>query len=369
MGKSVKKMGWLILLLLFGIPCSAWSGGLYLYEVGTPEVGLAAAGWAARAQDAATVFTNPAGMTRLDHSELMVGIQPFYLNEEFKPGRNTTTSGNNGEPSTWFPSGGTYYVHSLTPDLKLGMSIAGYFGLGLEYDNDWVGRYYVREVGVQAMGLQPTMAYRVNDKLSVGMGISVVYGTLSEKIAVNNIDPGIGDGAIKVEDEDITYQINTGIMYEPKAGTRFGLQYMSQADLEFSDVPEFSALGPGLSTILGNRGLLNANLDLDMTMPQSVIVSAFHEINEKVAVMANIGWQQWSEFGMVGVTVQSEDTTSLTVDRNYDDTWHAAVGLQYRLSNPWLLSAGIAYDTGMVDEEYLTPDLPLGDQWRYGFGA
>jgi len=74
--------------------------------------------------------------------------------------------------------------------------------------------------------------------------------------------------------------------------------------------------------------------------------------------MGNLGWQDWSEFGKVDVTVAAEDTTSLTVDRQYEDTWHAALGAQYQLSAPWLLSGGIAYDSEMVDEKDLTPDLP-----------
>jgi len=83
----------------------------------------------------------------------------------------------------------------------------------------------------------------------------------------------------------------------------------------------------------------------------------------------SLGWQEWSEFGMVGVSVSAENITSLTFDRNYDNTCHAALGFQYRVAEPWLVSAGVAYDSAMVDEKYLTPDLPLGEQWRFGLGA
>ena len=67
--------------------------------------------------------------------------------------------------------------------------------------------------------------------------------------------------------------------------------------------------------------------------------------------------------------MSAANTTSLTADRNYKDTWHTAVGLQYRVSEPWLLSTGVAYDSAMVDEKDLTPDLPMGEQWRFGLGA
>jgi long-chain fatty acid transport protein len=142
----VSRYFWAGILLSSLIVSSAQAGGLYLYELGTPDVGTAAAGWAARAQDAGTVFTNPAGMTRLEKSELLVGVQPPYLHSEFSPDSNTTSSGPDGDASTWLPAGGLYYVHNLMSKLKIGVSAVGYSGLGLQYENDWVGRYYVQEI-------------------------------------------------------------------------------------------------------------------------------------------------------------------------------------------------------------------------------
>ena len=351
------------------IASSARAGGLYLYELGSPDVGAAAAGWAARAQDASTVFTNPAGMTRLEKSELLVGVQPLYLHAEFSPDSNTSTSGSDGDASTWLPAGGLYYVHNLRPKLKIGVSTVGYFGLGLEYENDWVGRYYVREVKLQALGIQPALAYQVTDWLSLGAGVVALYGVLEEKVAVNNIGPNQSDGKLKIEDSDLTYQANLGVLVEPRKGTRFGLTYLSEGDLKFKDEPNFSNLGPGLEALLRANGLLDAKIKIEFTMPQALMFSAFHELSDHWAVMGNLGWQDWSEFGKVGVAVTSEDSSSLTLDRNYKDTWHVAVGAQYRVADPWLLTAGIAYDSSMMDDEDRTPDMPLGEAWRFGLGA
>jgi len=221
----VRRYFWVGILLASLVAPSAQAGGLYLYELGTPDVGAASAGWAARAQDAGTVFTNPAGMTRLEKSELLAGVQPIYLYAEFSPDANTTTSGSDGDASTWLPAGGLYYVHNLMPKLKIGFSAVGYFGLGLEYQNNWVGRYYVQEVKMQAMGFQPAIAYQVNDWLSLGAGVVALYGVLEEKIAVNNIGPNQPDGKLKIEDSDWTYQANLGVLVEPRKGTRFGLTY------------------------------------------------------------------------------------------------------------------------------------------------
>ncbi len=138
------------------VSAPAAAGGLSLYEVGTEDVGLAAAGYAARAQDASTVLTNPAGMTRLDGQQILLGTQVLYSNLKFSPGAGTDTRpaplglgtgdggnavGNNG----WFPGGGFFYTYSVSPDLKLGFASTGNFGLGLKYDDNWVGRYYVQQ--------------------------------------------------------------------------------------------------------------------------------------------------------------------------------------------------------------------------------
>jgi long-chain fatty acid transport protein len=358
-----------VILFASLIASSAQAGGLYLYELGTPDVGAAAAGWAARAQDASTVFTNPAGMTRLEKSELLVGVQPLYLRAEFSPDSNTTTSGSDGDASTWLPAGGLYYVHNLRPKLKIGVSTVGYFGLGLEYENDWVGRYYVQEIKLQALGVQPALAYQMTDWLSLGAGVVALYGVLDEKVAVNNIGPNQPEGKLKIEDSDLTYQANLGVLVEPRKGTRIGLTYLSEGDLKFKDEPNFRNLGPAMEAILRANGLLDAEVKIEFTMPQALMLSAYHELNDRWAVMGNLGWQDWSEFGKVGVTVASEDTSSLTVDRNYKDTWHLAVGAQYRAANPWLLTAGVAYDSSMVDDKDRTPDLPLGEAWRFGLGA
>ncbi len=347
----------------------AFAGGLYLYEIGTPDVGLAGAGYAARAQDPSTVFTNPAGMTRLEQPEIQVGVQPLYAHTRFRPNSSTSTSGPDGDASAWLPAGSILYTHSLSRDLKLGVGVLGYFGLGLEYENDWVGRYYVQEVSLQALGFQPAVAYRMTDWLSVGAGVVALYGVLDQKVAINNIDPNRGDGRLEIHDESWTFQANLGVLVEPWKGTRLGLTYLSEADLDFNDKPDFGNLGPGLEALLGSRGLLNSELDIGMTMPQAVMISAYHDLTSRLAIMGNLGWQDWSQFGKVNVEVDAADTTRITADRNYKDTWHAAFGAQYRVADPWLLSAGVAYDSSMVDDKDRTPDLPTGEAWRFGLGA
>jgi long-chain fatty acid transport protein len=158
---------------------SASAGGVILYEVGTADIGLASAGYTARAQDASTVFTNPAGMSRLEGSQLTLGAQPLYANLGFSIGSSTSPalgSGDGGNPVGWFPGGGMFYSYSVSPDLKLGFAATGNFGLAEKFDTGWAGRYYVQDSTLIGISFLPSLAYRVRDKLSLGASLNAMLG-------------------------------------------------------------------------------------------------------------------------------------------------------------------------------------------------
>ncbi len=344
----------LLLLGIFVTPVLA--GGLIMYELGTPDVGLASAGYAARAQDAGTIATNPAGMTRIQGSEFLLGTQALYGDVAFSKDANTTTNGGNGGNMVgWVPGASAFYVNEINPDLKIGMGVFGNFGLAYEYRDSWAGRYFTTEGVLMGLSLMPSVAYRVNEQISVGLALNIMYGIFETEAAVNTILPG--DGKLEYEDNAWGIGANLGVLYEVNKATRFGLTYCSEVSLEFKDTLDIS----------GAVITISPKLELEFDKPQTVMASFFHELDEQWAVLGNAGWEDWSQFGKVGVQINS--ATSITADRNYKDTWHGAIGAQYRYSDPWLLSFGIAYDSGMMDDKYRTPDLPMGDTWRFGFGA
>ena len=170
---------------------SAHAGGLFLYEMGTPDLGTASAGRAAAADNAATAFGNPAGMTRLDQSQMLVGIQPAYGISHFDKGNDTTVAGGNGGNALGFiPGLGGYFVYSATPDLKFGFSLGSDFGLSAQYESTWSGRYYGTKSELITLGAFPVAAYRVNDWLSIGGGAQILYGRLNSKTSVRNVFGG-----------------------------------------------------------------------------------------------------------------------------------------------------------------------------------
>ena len=213
----------------------------------------------------------------------------------------------------------------------------------------------------------PTASYRVNEYLSIGGGVNIMFAAFKQTAAVNNLFSA-NDGELQIKDQDVGVGGNIGVMFMPTRGTRFGLTYQSPIELNFSDKPKFSNLGP-IGTALQNNGLLNKKLDLGMTVPQSIMFSAYHELTGAWAIMGDVGWQDWSRFGKVDVTVSTANPTSLTFNRNYQDTWHVGVGTQYRLNPEWVVSTGFGYDSSMVKDKHRTLDLPVGETYKFGLGA
>lgn len=362
----------LAVFLLSGVLFSTgvMAGGLTQYEVATPDVGYAAAGYAARANDPGTVLTNPAGMTRLKGKQLQVGAQLLYGDVSFKNQFGTTNYGNDGGNALGLlPALSAFGTYAVNENIAIGIGMFSNFGLGLWYDSQWVGRYYVKKAVLMGMSIMPAMAIRFNEHLSVGAGINLMYGYLDQTVAINNLLPTIGDGQLKVKDSTFGVGGNIGILYELSPQTRFGVTYSTPIKLRFEDTPEFSGTGPGITSILLNRGSYFNTLNLNITVPQSVMASFYHELNDKWALLGNFGWQDWSEFGKIDVSLSSMDNAGLTTDLKFNDTWHGALGAQYRISEPWLVTGGVAYDSSMLNESNRPPSLPLGWTWRFALGA
>jgi len=365
---DLKKFGLLILItggILFGI-CTglAFAGALYIYETGNPtDTGYAGAGLAGRANDAATVFTNPAGMTRFQESTYLAGVTPLYLYAPFNPDQDTTASGSDGDTNEFFGSGSFAYIRPVTDRLRLGISAQNYFGLALNWGSNWVGRYEATEVALIAPQLQPTVAYKVNNWLSIGAGAGLTLGYLKDEARVDNPDPNLGDGKLKYDDTDFAVQGNFGIMIEPSDRTRIGLRYLTETELDFKSDIYFSGVGPGIADLTKSVN----GLDLGMKMPQSLMAGIFHQVNDAWALLGSVGWEDWSRFARIHVRVDGSEINRV-VDAGFDDTWHFGVGTQYQYTPELMLTAGFSYDSSMSTGSTRPIMLPLGAMYRYGLG-
>ncbi len=350
------------------LPLQLFSGGMCLYEIGTADVRLASAGWSARAQDPSTLFTNPAGMTRLCEKQLEVGAQPIFAHFHFNPDSDTDLDGHDGQADIWLPSGSFFYVHPYNDKLTFGFGSFGYFGADLVYNHDWVGRYYIQKILLEGLSFVPAAAYQINKRWSIGVGANIMYGFIKQRSAVRNTLDGVNDGYFNFHDYRFGFGGLLGILYEPNCTTRFGIQYLTPVRLGFQARPKFHDIGPSLELILKELGVINSKFNVHVNVPQSVMLSAYHQLNSCIAIMGNMGWQQWSKFEKVTVDLSNLNNSTITSKVKYQDTWHAALGMEWSLNQKILLSAGVAYDSSAISTAERTLDFPVGDQWRIGTG-
>ena len=360
----------LVFVAAVAMPPGAWSAGIMLYEQGTPDVGLASAGQGARAQDAGTVFTNPAGMTQLKDSQLLTGIVPNFGNFTFSPNAKTTLKGTNGgNAAVPLPGGSFFYVHSLMPNLKLGFGSYSYFGAPLEYNLNWVGRYRLQGATMLGLSFQPSLAFRAADWLSIGGGPNVMVGFLRNKAGINTLNPRLGDGQVRYQNWTVNVGGNIGILLTPREGTRIGIDYLTPVNLNFSDAPHFVGLGPLVTRAISNDKLRSPKTNLGLQVPQQLMGDIYQKVTERMALLGSVGWQNWSRFGLVDISIDTRNPRSLSKNLHFQDTFHIAAGSQYQLMPQWMLSCGFAFDNSAVGTPMRTVSLPVGDQYRFAAGV
>ena len=347
----------LIILFFLGtllmIPGVSTAGGLYINEFGTPSMGVAGAGANAVAEDASTSFHNAAGMTRIKGEEFMGTGGLLYATVKFDPDSDTPISGGDGgDAGGPAPIVGGFYVHSLSDKWKLGANLITLTGAILDYDDDWSGRYLNTDVTLLTVTFYPSVAYRVNDWLSLGGGPQIMYADLEMKAKA---PPPNGNGKVKIDGDDVAYGFGLGALFEVSERTRFGVVYQSEIEPEFDGDVKIS--GPGTKKV---------GTDTKITLAQFIRVSGYHELNDRWALLGTVGWEDWSAFKNVNI---STDQDTQKIPRDWKDTWKFAAGVHFRPEDRWLLQVGFSYDTSPVDSDDRTPDMPMDRQIRYATGV
>lgn len=359
----------LCLSLLSG---KSFAGGILIYEAGQESNGLANAGSAALATDPSVMMSNPAGITALRGTQLNANAQVILGDMRFSRDSNNQFGGNEGGNALEYLPGASLFIsHQIDERSAIGFAMYGNFGLALDYDDDWAGRYFNQEAAIIGVSFQPTLAHKFTDDLSIGIGPRIMYAYYRNETAINNNLLGLRespDGQLEFKDTDVGTGVNVGLLYQLSEGTQVGLAYTSKIDLEFKDSPKIRNVdNPLINAAL--RRLDVDSLKLDMSVPQTVVFSVAHDLNPEWKLLGSLGWQDWSEFGDIGVEVDaSAADVSRTADRKYKDTWHASVGAQYQASPRLRWSLGLGYDSSAVDDKDRTVDNPMGEAWRFATG-
>lgn len=335
----------------------AYAGGLWLNQYGDFAAGRASAGASAGVDEATTIIHNPASSMQTEGSQLFVGAGVILADIQFDIDETNPISGNDdgGDAGLDAPIAGFSYVHDTGSDKwSTGIYMAGFSGAGLEYNKDWVGRFQVTDVEILVLALAPTIAFQLTDNFSVGAAAQLYYGSLDMKIAVPSIRPNVDNGQGKLDGTDTGFAFALGAVYEFSDLTRVGINYQSEIELDFDGKLKIPA------------GSVRVDSNTELPLAQMVRVSLHHSLDDQIGFDFTIGWDDWSALDEVFVALPSQGAG---LKKNWEDTYHYAAGFQYKASDKWDITAGIAYDTNPVDARDRTADLPVDRQIRYNVGA
>ncbi|MCD5987171.1 outer membrane protein transport protein [Pseudomonas sp. CDFA 553] len=348
------------------------ASGFALNEQSISGMGSGFAGRSSSAEDASTVFGNPAGMARLKSEQVSVGGATLFAKSDISQTRSTFGGQKDGDmvPVTTVPMG--YYVKPIDEHWALGVGFYVPFGLMTDYGSDFAGRYYANKSEVTTLTFQPTVSYAFNDKVSIGFGptINRISGELSGMVP-NPLSPGRNDGKLKSTGDDTALGFNVGILVQPTDRTRLGMTYHSKVSYRLDAKTKVTG---GLFSVLGVSGRsYDASLEVDT--PESVDMSLTHQLDDDWTLYVGSTWTRWSRFKELTSETKglppllNAQLGSVVEEQNWHDTWAHAVGAAYKLNDQWVLRSGFSVDQSPTNNTDRGPRIPTGDRKVFSVGA
>jgi long-chain fatty acid transport protein len=364
-------------------------------------LGNAFAGGAAIAEDVSTAWYNPAGLARLPGSQIVFGAHSIVPTVEASNVRASSATlpvigsvpfggGNGGDAGEPAIVPNFYLSNQLSDRLTLGLGVNAPFGLATDYKDGWAGRYHADRSEIATININPGIAYKVDDRVSVGAGINYqrIEAELSQAVdfatictvsgggafsgacgASGGFLPGTNDGKAKVTADDDAWGYNVGLLWEPQPGTRLGLAYRSKLRFRLDGKVDIMAPANVPAALLTGAGLTDSDAHADVELPATLSLSAHHQINPVWAVMGDVTRTYWSDLPELRIEFDSAQPDSV-VTLDLADVNRYSVGATFAPGGNWMYRAGVALDESPTpDSAVRTPRLPDADRTWLAVGA
>lgn len=392
-GAKARLIGYCLLAVAGGGARQVLAGGFAIVEQSASSAGSAVAGAEAVARDASTVFYNPAGMTRISAAEALAATGFLIPSLRFKnrgtqDATGALVTGNETIHNDLLVLPSLFLTVPVSRQLSVGLGINAPFGESVSYDRGWVGRYSAVEASLTTVNLNPAVAYRFADWLSLGVGFNAQYAQLGQVSAIDfgsacfgtpGLGPGIcpflglvpqgADGRVKITADDWGFGYNLGALLEPTSKTRVGIAYRSQIHHTLTGRADFVVPPAAAVLTAGGTVFKNTRASIPITFPDSPSIGAFQEVNERWAVFGSVMWTQWSRIHTTTVRFDNPAQPAVTQPRNWSDTFRYALGVSYAATPRLTLQIGMAFDEDPVADRFRTPDIPVGAHITWGTGA
>jgi len=369
----------------------SYGAGFAIQEQSVTGLGRAFAGSAAVAEDASTIFFNPAGLTYLSHSELAVGLNFIAPQTEFRDegsslpialggGALSGSDSEDGNKSALVPN--FYFAYKFNDKAVAGLGINAPFGLVTKYDDDWKGRYHAIESDLKTVNINPSFAFKPTEKLSLGFGVSVQYIDLKLTQAVDFgaacavaavgacATPQGFDGKAKLTADDWSWGYNLGLIFQATEATRLGLSYRSKVSHHLTGEGKFTIPDNAfVQGVAAAGGFTNNSISGDVDLPESVSFAIHHQVNSKWTIMADATWTRWDRFQDLTINSATGNRLNSSKEEKWDNTMRYGIGADYKHDDKWTFRGGIAYDETPVSSEYRTARIPDNDRKWVSLGA
>lgn len=379
-----------VLVILVLTAGTSFAGGFRLPEAGAKAMGMGFA-FTAQADDPSAIYFNPAGLTQLEGNNLKLGVT--YVRE------------NGGEYSGTTPLSGGVSISETQKDLNFyipnlffahsnretgfawGVGVFAPFGLGQEYENRNTSyfRNQITKIDLQTFVVNPTIAFKVEDRFSVGVGIDFMYGKAKlEKTAVVNLGAPVNLYNLDLDGDGTAWGYNFGLLFTPTKRLKIGFNYRSSFHLDIKDgdvdisninstvpfVPNpapppaaFTAAQVFGGTSYSTKG--STTLEIPATATLGVAYAW-----DRVTVEVDADMTFWSSFKALDIDIQNNNPLlpdSYTA-KNWKDVIAVYVGGEYRVIDPLALRLGFRYDPTPVPASTMGPELPDADKLYYCAG-
>jgi len=373
----------------------AHASAFALIEQNASGLGNAYSGAAAVAEDASTIYYNPAGMSLLQgETQISTGLNFINLSLKFNDSGSSQPSGAALVPfnaAALRPLGGTggnagsisgvpnfYMAGDIAPNWKFGIGVNVPFGLKTEYEPDWLGRFQAIKSEISTLNVNPSLSWKLNDTVSLGAGFNYQQIDAELTSAVNYVAAAFlaagggaagaaaaaavpaanAEGTVSVTASDGAWGYNLGAMLQLSPDTRVGVSYRSPIRYHVT----------GSATFFNAPTNLNTGVSLNIEMPDSASVALQKKLGSNWTLLADVTWTGWSKIKELAIQ-RSDGSTLNNTPENFRNTWRYGVGATYRYSDSWSLKMGLAYDQTPVNDTDRTPRLPDQNRTWLAFGG
>ncbi|NOT14034.1 MAG: hypothetical protein HOP21_00385 [Methylotenera sp.] len=390
-----------VIASLIGVVGHVQAAGFALMEQSASGLGNAFAGAGARSEDSSMQYFNPATMVYMTKgTQFTVGGHVISTHAELshEQASNQTLGGipvkgnDGGDAGKFGLIPNFYFKTDLNDVITLGLGVSVPFGLSTEYKDGWAGRYHALESKVETININPAIAWKPNEKFSVGGGVSVQYvkAKLTNAIDSSAICRGTAplpvcnvlglaisgnatkDSEVKLEGDDISLGFNLGVVFKPNEQTTLGLAYRSMIEQNLDGKAKFKR-NASLNTLLkgaGSKQLTNTDIQAQVDLPENVSLSGAFQATPDLELLADVTWTNWSRFKELRIDFKNPVQADGVTTENWDDSWRYSIGANYQWNSDITLRAGLAYDQTVVSEKlHRTPRIPDQNRTWLAFGA